>query len=74
MTGKDTETLLDRALGDAAFMKRLVADPKAAASEVGVALADDDAATIAGMTEDDVRTFANEYRSATDPSMRRAAC
>ena len=74
MTGKETDTLLDRALGDADFMKRLIADPKAAAKDAGITLGDDDAATISGMTEDDVRTFANEYRAATDPSMRRAAC
>ena len=74
MTGKETETLLDRALGDADFMTRLLADPKAAAKDAGITLTDDDATTIAGMTADDVRTFANEYRAATDPSMRRAAC
>jgi hypothetical protein len=74
MTGKDTETLLDRALGDADFMTRLLADPKAAAKDAGITLTDDDATTIASMTADDVRTFANEYRAATDPSMRRAAC
>ena len=74
MTGKETETLLDRALGDADFMTRLLADPKAAAKDAGITLTDDDATTIASMTADDVRTFANEYRAATDPSMRRAAC
>lgn len=74
MTGKDTETLLDRAVADEAYLARLLADPKSAAAEVGVALDDDDARTIAGMTADDVRTFAAEHRAATDPSMRRAAC
>lgn len=74
MTGPETDTLLERALTDAGFMARLLSDPLGAAAEVGVTLSADEASTIASMSADDVRTFANEHRAATDPSMRRAAC
>lgn len=74
MTATQTEQLLDRALTDATFMSRLLKNPKEAAAELGVALTDDEATTIASMSAEDVRTFANEHKSATDPSMRRAAC
>jgi hypothetical protein len=74
MTTDDTHRLLDRATGDASFLERLLRDPQAAAAELGVTLDDEEAKTIASMSADDVRTFAREYRSATDPSMRRAAC
>lgn len=74
MTGQEVETLLDKALGDDAFMTRLLASPRATANEVGVALSDDEVKTFEGMTADDVRTFGAEYRATTDPDKRRAAC
>ncbi|HJL04048.1 MAG TPA: Os1348 family NHLP clan protein [Polyangiaceae bacterium LLY-WYZ-15_(1-7)] len=74
MTGDQIETLIEKTLGDDGFAKRLVADPKAAASELGLELDAETAETLAGMSVDDVRAFADEYRSATDPDKRRAAC
>jgi hypothetical protein len=74
MTGEQTEKLLDRATSDASFHARLLKDPRATARELGVDLTDEEASTIASMSADDVRTFAQQHRSATDPAMRRAAC
>ena len=74
MTGAEVEKLLEKAESDAGFLGRLVSTPKAAAQELGVTLSDDEASTLQGMTADDVRSFASEYRSTTDPAKRRAAC
>lgn len=70
----DVKKVLDKAMSDPAFLQRLQAEPKKTVAELGVALSDEEAATLQAMSLDDLRTFAAEYRSATDPSRRRAAC
>lgn len=74
MTSEQAEKLIALALGDAGFLARLIEDPKAAAGSQGIALTDDEASTLSGMSADEFQAFADEYRSATDPSKRRAAC
>ena len=74
MTGSQTDLLLKRALTDGAFLSRLLTDPHKAGTEIGVTLSDEEAKAIAAMSADEVLKFAGDYRSATDPSMRRAAC
>lgn len=74
MTGTEVDTLLAKADGDAGFLARLIAAPREAAGELGVTLTDDEVATFRTMSADDVRSFAAEYRAATDPEKRRAAC
>lgn len=74
MTGTEVEELLLKAEEDGAFLGRLLADPAAAAGELGVALGEGEIETLRGMSPDEVRSFAAEYRSATDPDKRRAAC
>ncbi len=74
MTGNEVEKLLVKAEGDGAFLGRLLADPGAAASELGVSLSPTEVETLKGMSADDFRSFAAEYRAVTDPDKRRAAC
>jgi ribosomal protein L6P/L9E len=74
MTGAEVEAILSKAESDDAFLGRLLADPRAAAAEVGATLSDTEVQTLKGMNREDVRAFAAEYRSATDPEKRRAAC
>ncbi|MFO0738266.1 MAG: Os1348 family NHLP clan protein [Labilithrix sp.] len=70
----DITSILERALADGAYLERLLADPNAAAAEVGAKLSDDEAAAVKGMTADEFRQFAAEYAASTDPAKRRAAC
>ena len=74
MTGEEVDTLVRKTLADDEFAGRLVADPTSAASELGLSLDDETASILQGMSLDEVRAFAEEYRSATDPDQRRAAC
>jgi len=74
VTGEETETLIAKTIEDDEFAARLVADPAAAAKELGLDLDAETVETLSGMSVDDVRAFAEEYRSATDPEHRRAAC
>jgi hypothetical protein len=74
MTGDDVTKILARAIADADFLTRLLADPATAARDVGVSLGAEDAATLREMTADEFRTFAAQYASSTDPAKRRAAC
>ena len=74
MTNEQLETVITRALSDEAFLDRLLKAPEAAAQEIGVPLSEEEISTIRGMTPDEFRTFASDYRSVTDPAKRRAAC
>jgi hypothetical protein len=74
MTTEQMEQILDRALDDDAFLDRLLADPRAAVGEVGAALSDAEVDTVKGMSRDELRAFAAEYKAETDPDKRRAAC
>lgn len=68
------DQLFDRALTDAAFLELLLRDPRAAVASVGATLTDAEVETLRGMTADDLRAFAAEYKAETDPDKRRAAC
>jgi hypothetical protein len=70
----DVTKVLDKAMSDPAFLTRLLAAPKQTVAELGIVLSDEEAATIQAMSLDDMKTFAAEHRSATDPGRRRAAC
>lgn len=74
MTADDVTKILDRALADATYLNRLLAEPAAAASELGATMTDEEVATIKKMSADELKQFAAEYRSSTDPAKRRAAC
>jgi len=74
MTGEQVETLLTKAESDPAFVGRLLTAPRTAAAELGITLDDQEVDTLSKMGADDLRTFIAEYRSATDPEKRRAAC
>jgi hypothetical protein len=74
MTSEQMEQIIERIDGDADYRARMLADPATAAAEVGATLSDAEIATIRGMTADELRAFASEYRASTDPSKRRAAC
>jgi hypothetical protein len=74
MTGDDVTKILDRALADSAYLDTLLADPAKAAGEVGATMTPDEIATLKGMTADEFKQFAAEYKSSTDPAKRRAAC
>ena len=70
----DVNKILERALANASYRDRLLADPVAAAIEVGTTITDDEAATLKTMSVAELEQFAAEYRSSTDPAKRRAAC
>ncbi len=74
MNGDDVTKILDRAMSDATYLERLLADPAKAAGEVGATMTPDEAATLQKMSADELRQFAAEYKSSTDPAKRRAAC
>ena len=74
MTADDVTKILDRALADDTYLKRLLAEPAAAAGELGATMTDDEVATIKKMSADELKQFAAEHRSSTDPAKRRAAC
>jgi len=74
MTAEDVTKILDRALTDADYMKRLLIDPAKAGSELGATMTTEEVATLKGMTADELKQFAAEYKASTDPGKRRAAC
>jgi putative modified peptide len=74
MTSEQMDKIIDRIATDDAYRDRFLADPAAAAAEHGATLSAEETATIRDMTGDELRAFASEYRSSTDPSKRRAAC
>lgn len=74
MTNEQMIQVLDKIADDDAFCDALAGDPRAAVKPLGVTLTDDEAAAVAGLSRDELRAFASEYRGATDPSKRRAAC
>lgn len=70
----DVTKILERALADSAYRDRLLADPNAAAAELGETFTADEAAAVKAMSADEFKQFAAEYASSTDPAKRRAAC
>lgn len=74
MTTEQMDQIFDRALGDDGFLDDLHRDPRAAVSSVGAELSDSEVDTIRGMSRDELRAFAAEYKAETDPAKRRAAC
>jgi hypothetical protein len=74
MNNDQVETILNRALSDEAFLARLLASPAEAAKEIGVSLSPQEVGTLKGLSPEEFRAFASEYRSVTDPAKRRAAC
>ena len=74
MTNEQMTKVLDQIVADDAFCDALGKDPRAAVKSHGVTLTDEEAAAVQGMSRDELRAFASEYKGATDPSKRRAAC
>ncbi len=74
MTDKQAITLIEAALANKGFLTELLSKPKAAALKHGIKLTDEEANTLDGMSADEFRTFATEFKSAGDPARRRAAC
>ena len=74
MTADDVTKILDRALADETYLARLLSDPSSAAGELDATMTDEEIATIRKMSADELKQFAAEYRSSTDPAKRRAAC
>jgi hypothetical protein len=74
MTNEQMDKILEHALSEDSYLDRLLADPRTAVAEHGATLSDDEVATVKGMSKGELRSFAQGYRSATDPGRRRAAC
>ena len=74
MSGDHVTRMLERALGDDAYLTNLLADPAKAASELGATMTPDEVATLKKMSVDEFKQFAAEYKASTDPAKRRAAC
>lgn len=74
MTGDHVNAILERALGDDAYLESLLADPAKAAGELGATITDDEVATLKKMSVGEFKQFAAEYKASTDPAKRRAAC
>lgn len=74
MTGDDVNKILEKALSDDAYLGRLLADPKAAAGELGAEMTTDEVDTLKKMSVAEFKQFAAEYGQSTDPAKRRAAC
>jgi hypothetical protein len=68
------QILAERLVEDRSFAERLVRSPRAVAAEIGVTLDDEQVRALSSMSASEAIEFASEYRSATDPSKRRAAC
>lgn len=68
------DEFLARALTDAAFLAQLLREPRAAMETLGGSLTDAEVEALRGMSADDFRAFAAEYKAETDPEKRRAAC
>jgi hypothetical protein len=74
MTADDVTKILDRALEDETYLARLLSDPAGAAGELNATMTDEEIATIRKMSADELKQFAAEHKSSTDPAKRRAAC
>ncbi len=74
MTTQQMDQILDKALNDDEFLERLHTSPRETVAEVGAELTDTEVDTVKGMSKDELRAFAAEYKAETDPDKRRAAC
>lgn len=74
MTHEQMTTLLERITGDKAFAASLAQDPKTAAGTLEIELSSEELEVIAGMSADELESFAAEQLAISDPAKRRAAC
>jgi hypothetical protein len=68
------QVLAARMVEDRSFTERLLQTPRSVAAEIGVSLSDDEVRALSSMTVPEAIEFASEYRTAVDPTKRRAAC
>ncbi|CAN5899916.1 hypothetical protein BH11GEM2_BH11GEM2_14190 [soil metagenome] len=74
MDTKQTEQLMAMAQQSPEFLGQLLSNPTATAATKGITLTEEEAATLSALSADEFQAFADDYKNATDPAKRRAAC